>query len=159
VKTSPNGLQFIARHEGCVLHTYKDSAGKDTIGYGHLLRPGESFPDGITQGLAMAMLASDVAWAESGVNSIITSPMTQNQFDALVSFTFNCGTGALKASSIRSQFNAGNVQQAADAIIFWDHRTDPATGKLVVDNSLLKRRQEERALFLTPDPEAQQNAG
>src|SRR5215472_3618425 len=99
MKTSQNGLNFIAREEGEVDHVYNDVAGIPTIGVGHVVRPGESFPNGITHDQAMQILAGDVGIAENQVNTRVTATMTQNQFDALVSFTFNCGGGSLAASS------------------------------------------------------------
>ena len=146
MKTSANGLAFIGRWEGTVLHVYKDIRGIPTIGVGHVLRPGESYPNGITQAQAMQLLANDVAIAEHAINADVKVPITQNQFDALASFTFNCGTGALAQSSTLRLLNAGDVTGAADALLLWDH------AGTTVDQGLLHRRQSERALFLTPDP-------
>lgn len=151
MKTSPDGLRFIAQHEGVVLHAYKDQAGIDTIGIGHVVRPGESFPNGITHDQALALLANDLDIAEHGVNTRVTVDMTQNQFDALVSFTFNCGAGALAESSTLRLLNAGDIDGAGQALLLWDKRKDPHTGALVVDGGLLARRKAERDLFLTPD--------
>jgi lysozyme len=148
MKTSQNGLNFIASWEGEVDHVYKDVAGIPTIGIGHVVRPGESFPNGITHAQALALLAGDVGTAENAVNEYITHSMTQNMFDALVSFTFNCGGGALEQSSCRTKLNTGDIQGAADALLLWDKTT--INGVLTVDEGLLKRRQAERALFLTP---------
>jgi len=150
MKTSQNGLNFIAREEGEVDHVYKDIAGIPTIGIGHVVRPGESFPNGITHDQALQILAGDVGVAEGAVNTDITySGLTQNMFDALVSFTFNCGTGSLKVSSIRSKLNAGDVPGAADAFLLWCKAT--VNGVLTTDKGLYNRRMRERQLFLTPD--------
>jgi lysozyme len=151
VKTSPTGLAFVAQWEGTVLRTYKDVAGVPTIGVGHALRPGEEFPDGITHDQALALLASDIRIAEAAVNANVTRPIGQNAFDALVSFAFNCGGGALYGSSILRFLNAGAPEQAADGFLLWCKRADPATGQLVQDGGLLARRRAERALFLAPD--------
>lgn len=94
MKTSEQGLQFIMDQEGVVLHPYDDQAGNPTIGVGHLIKDGESFPDEITQEQAMELLASDVALFEAAVNYYALD-LTQNQFDVLVDFSFNCGRGAL----------------------------------------------------------------
>lgn len=149
MKTSQNGLNFIAKWEGEVDHVYKDIAGIPTIGIGHVVRPGESFPNGITHDQALQLLAGDVGTAEGGVNSYITYQMTQNMFDALVSFAFNCGTGSLKNSSVRTKLNAGDVAGAADALLLWCHAV--VNGQLVQDKGLYNRRLSERQLFLTPD--------
>jgi len=149
MKTSQNGLQFIANWEGEVDHVYKDIAGIPTIGIGHVVRPGESFPNGITHDQALAILGQDVATAEGAVNKDVTYTMSQNMFDALVSFTFNCGTGSLASSSMRTKLNAGDVAGAADALLLWCHAV--INGKLTQDPGLYKRRLAERQLFLTPD--------
>lgn len=151
MKTSQAGLEFIAREEGEVLRTYIDVAGKPTIGVGHLLRPGESYPNGITKEKSRELLAQDVKIAEAQVTSLVTVPMTQNMFDALVSFTFNCGGGALKKSSILRLTNAGDLTAAADAFLLWNKATDPKTGQLVVVKGLTNRRLREKALFLKKD--------
>lgn len=149
MKTSQNGLNFIAREEGEVDHVYNDVAGIPTIGVGHVVRPGESFPNGITHDQAMQILAGDVGIAENQVNTRVTATMTQNQFDALVSFTFNCGGGSLAASSTLKLLNQGDVQGAADGLLLWCKAN--IGGKLVTNQGLLARRERERQLFLTPD--------
>lgn len=154
MKTSPTGLAFIAKWEGEVLHVYKDVAGIATIGVGHALRPGDSFPDGITHEQALALLAGDVQIAEHAVNALVEQVddrLSQNAFDACVSFTFNCGGGAFERSTIRTFINAGDFQSAARAFLLWDHRKDPKSGALVEDGGLFARRAAERDLFLKPD--------
>jgi lysozyme len=147
MKTSPDGLNFIAEWEGEVLHTYHDEAGVLTIGIGHALRPGESFPDGITHEQALEILSHDVASAESAVNGHVTVDLAQNQFDACVSFAFNCGGYAFAHSSVCADVNRGDLDAAAQAFLLWDKRRDPATGTLVVDQGLLNRRKAEASLF------------
>jgi lysozyme len=93
MKTSDQGLNFIMEQEGCVLHSYQDQTGNWTIGVGHLIREGESWAS-ITKEQALDLLATDVQNSEDAVNSL-TWILTQGQFDALVDFTFNAGTGAL----------------------------------------------------------------
>lgn len=92
-------------------------------------------------------LAGDEAW----VNRLVTVTLTQSQFDALVSFSYNEGDGALAHSSALVKLNSGDYQGAADALLLWD-KVEDATGQLVDSMALLRRRQEERAQFLTPDP-------
>lgn len=150
MKTSAAGLAFITRQEGgAVLHVYRDQVGVETIGVGHALRPGESYPDGITHDQAMALLAADVDNAENAIRMCITVPLTQNQFDALADFAFNCGAGALSSSSVRVKLNMRDYEGAADALLLWDK--GKVAGHLVELEDLKKRRAAERALFLTPD--------
>lgn len=150
-KTSTAGVAFIARWESLVLRVYTDSAGVSTIGYGHALKPGEAFPNGVSKDEALALLASDVSIAEANVNADVTSDISQNQFDSLVSFTFNCGGEALKLSSVLAYTNRSAWSLAARAFMLWDKRKDPATGILVVDKGLLSRRMAEAKMYLTPD--------
>ena len=144
MKVDQAGLDFIARWEGVVLHVYKDVVGIPTIGVGHVVLPGESFPNGITYDEALSLLAKDVLKCENGITKYITQPLNQNQFNALASFTFNCGVGALQTSTVRRKLNNGDYQGSADALLMWCK----AGGK--VNAGLLNRRKDERRLFLTP---------
>ena len=95
MQTSPKGVQFISSFEGCRLNAYQDSTGTWTIGYGHTagVQPGQS----ITMQQALLYLAQDLANKEKYVNKYHNIyHFNQNQFDALVSFTYNCGHGNLK---------------------------------------------------------------
>lgn len=148
-RTSKGGLDYVAREEGCVLKVYPDQCGIDTIGIGHRLKPGESFPNGITRDQALDMLAKDIATAEAEINRDVKVPLTQNQFDALVDFTFNCGNGAMHQSSTLTKLNAGDYQGAADALLLWDKGM--VHGHLVDLGVLRDRRTADRALFLKPD--------
>ena len=89
---SSAGLNLIKSFEGCRLQAYKDPAGIWTIGYGHTngVKKGQV----ITQAQADQFLLHDLAWAESAVNAL-NRDLTQGEYDALVSFTFNCGAGNL----------------------------------------------------------------
>lgn len=103
---SPAGLKLIQEFEGCRLTTYVDAVGVLTIGYGHTgpdVKSGESIP----QSKADELLAKDAARFVRAVNELIAVPLNQNQFDALVSFAFNCGEGALQDSTLRRRLNAG----------------------------------------------------
>lgn len=145
-------MKLIGLREGVVLKGYKDSAGLLTVGIGHLVKPGEPFKLGqpITQDEAYRLLQEDLAIAEIGVDRNITAELNQNQFDALVSFTFNLGTAALGRSSLRKKLNAGDVKGAANAFLLYNKDRDPRTGKLRVNNGLVRRRREEKEQFLTP---------
>lgn len=146
MKVDQSGLDFIARWEGVVLRVYKDVVGIPTIGVGHVLLPGESFPNGITREKALEILAKDVAKCEAAITKYITQPLNQNQFNALASFTFNCGTGALQQSTVRRKLNNGDYEGAADALLMWNK----AGGKF--NRGLANRRADERKLFLKPVP-------
>jgi lysozyme len=133
--TNQAGLQLIESFEGLRLNSYQDSVGVWTIGYGHTqgVQPGQT----ITQQQAQAFLQQDLGIAEAGVNKLGLT-LTDNQFAALVSFTFNLGAGNL--NKLLSQ----GLAAAPDRILLFDH----AGGKVLP--GLTRRRQAERALFLTP---------
>ena len=135
------GLELIKSFEGCVLKVYLDAIGLPTIGYGHLIKPGESFTK-ITQKGAEDLLKSDAQIFVDGVNKLLEVNVTQNQFDALVSIAFNIGLGNLKSSTLLRLINAGDYKGAADQFPRWNK----AGGKVL--NGLTKRRDAERALFL-----------
>ena len=86
---------------------------------------------------------TDTAWACRAVNELITRPMTQNQFDALVDFTYNCGRAALAHSTVRRDFNEGDETGAAYALLEWDYVGPYQSAGLEA------RRKAERDLFLS----------
>ncbi len=102
-----DGIELIQQFEGFSPMIYLDAAGLPTIGYGHLLREGEEaiFRRGISHEAAIALLIKDVQAAERAVLRLIRVPLTDGQFDALVSFTFNLGNGALQRSTLRRKIN------------------------------------------------------
>lgn len=144
MKTSDNGRAFIEAFEGLFLHDYDDGTGVITIGYGHTnlagVPPKVFKGQRITQIEADQILAADLAAVEKDVSRFIKVPMTQPQFDALVSFHFN--TGALGKSSIDDKFNAGDANGAMNSLLQYDH----AGGKQMA--GLTRRRQAERLVFL-----------
>ena len=107
---SKTGLDVIKRFEGFSPTVYICLAGYPTIGYGHVVKPQEreQFADGITAEQAETLLRQDVQTAERAVLRLITVPLTDGQFDALVSFTFNLGAGALQRSTLRRRVNRGD---------------------------------------------------
>jgi lysozyme len=112
-----------------------DAAGLPTIGYGHRVTPAESFPGGIDEAQASAMLTKDVLEAEREVARLVRVLLTQGQFDALVDFCFNLGVGRLAASSLLRELNAGQHAAAGKQLLRWDY----AGGEV---NAGLKARRE-----------------
>jgi lysozyme len=149
VKTSALGLELIASHEGFVRTVYQDITGADTIGYGHLLKPGEAFPNGVTPDEALVLLAQDVGVAEGWVSKVVKVALAQNQFDALVSFVFNLGGYSLEASTLLYLLNASNYVGAAKQFLRWCHAR--VRGQYVVVAGLYERRLDEACLFLGGD--------
>jgi len=143
---SQSGIDFIAAHENFRSQVYLDDAGLKTIGYGHLLLPGESYPDGITKGEGQQLLTNDLATAENAVRSYVKAPLTQSQFDMLASFTFNEGAVALKNSTLLQLLNQGDYNGAADQLPLWNKVHDGPL--LAVDQGLVNRRADERNIFL-----------
>jgi lysozyme len=139
MKYSKDGLHLTEQFEGCRLSAYQDSGGLWTIGYGHTagVHPGMS----CTQAQAEQWLAEDIAWAESQVNRLVRVALTQDEFDALVDFTFNCGVGNFIHSTLLALVNAGKMDQAAKEFERWDK-----AGGVVVAG-LLRRRIAEEAEF------------
>jgi lysozyme len=142
MRISVQGLKLIEQSEGFRSTVYKDTAGLPTIGYGHRIQLGESYPHGITPPQAQALLARDVANAEAAVTNLVKVPLTQSQFDALVDFVYNLGAGRLAASTLLRDLNAGHYILAAAQILLWDHSGSQ------VDPGLKRRRKAECHLFL-----------
>ena len=135
MQLSTRGLDLIKQFEGFRSHTYIDVAGLTTIGYGHRIVPLESFPSGVTEPQAAAILASDVSEVERSVHHLVRVPLTQGQYDALVDFCFNLGAGRLADSTLLRALNAGRYDAAGEQLLQWDH----AGGKI---NLGLKARRE-----------------
>lgn len=142
MKTSDRGIDLITTFEGFSADAYPDVAGKMTIGYGHLIKPYESFPVAITEAAARDILNEDLGWAESAVSQCVNVNLNQNEFDALVCFTFNVGGGNLLKSTLLLKLNNGDYKGAADQFLRWCR----AGGVEVA--GLTRRRAAERALFL-----------
>lgn len=139
---SENGLSLIKKYEGLATKAYKCSAGVWTIGYGHTKTAKPNMI--INESKAKELLTEDVKEAELAVNRLVKVPLTQNQFDALVSFTFNLGTGNLNSSTLLRMLNKKLYNEAADQLLRWNR----AGGRVLA--GLTRRRQEERELFLKP---------
>ena len=128
--------------EGCPPTTYRDSVGVLTGGFGHTGPdvPPEGTPVSRTQ--ADAWLASDLSRFESAV-AALAPRSTQGQFDAMVSFAYNLGEGALRSSTLLKKHNAGDFAGAADEFLKWNH----AGGQVLA--GLTRRREGERAVYLS----------
>jgi lysozyme len=145
---------------------YIDFAGKPTIGYGHLVGPGEHFNEPMTHAEALELLAKDLAATERAIASMVRVELNQHEFDALVSLVFNIGRGHFATSTVLRKLNAGDrgarvetLQSdgtvlvthtgAAGAFEMWNKaRID---GKLQVSAVLDRRRRRERDVFLKPE--------
>ena len=136
---SQNGLRLTEQFESCRLVAYLDSKGIPTIGWGHTFGV---FP-GLTcdQAQADAWLLEDVQSAVGSVNRLVIAPLTQNEFDAVVDFVFNCGSGNFAGSTMLRLLNAGDYPGAANEFQLWDH----ASGQVVA--GLLRRREAEKTEF------------
>ena len=144
------GIEKLIELEGLKLKQYKCSAGKDTIGVGHVITdPGYvtingeriSIKNGITEKQAVSLLAEDMLSREDCVNDNVTVPLTQNQFDALVIFVFNIGCSAFRLSTLRRILNQGEYAGVPAQLKRWNK----VDGK--VNKGLINRRNAEIALW------------
>jgi lysozyme len=113
---------------------------------GKRVKPGDKLA---SEAQADALFRNTLGQYESAVNEQVKVPLTQNQFDALVSFCYNEGTGALKESTLLAVLNERKYTEAAAHFLAWDKITDPRTGEKVVCDTLVHRRKEESRLFLS----------
>ena len=115
------GLALIRRFEGFAAEVYVCPGGYASIGYGHVLAHGEEglFAGGISRERAEGLLREDVGVAEAGVVRLVPVALTQARFDALVSFTFNVGAGALQRSTLRRRVLRGNHLGAEREFARW----------------------------------------
>jgi lysozyme len=177
MKTSKNGLEFIARWEGTILNPYICAAGKWTIGVGHVIRATDSFSTisnvnvkellaskdknhpvaslKISKEEAFVILAKDIEITEKALSKDVTVPLTQNQFDALVSFGFNCGTGVYRTSGACKSLNAGDYQAFTVKLLEWCKIK--VGGVARVNQGLLNRRKSEVELFNSPSLAPEEN--
>jgi lysozyme len=159
MKTSEAGIQLIKSFEGCHNTPYRCPAALWTIGYGHVLYPDQArlkTPERALYGIKDehnrtfeydeidSILEKDLERFEAGVLRLCPASVdSQSQFDAIVSFSFNVGLGNLQSSTLRMQYNRGDIEGAADEFLKWTK----ASGKVL--KGLVRRREAERALFLT----------
>jgi lysozyme len=146
------GTKLVHEFEGCHqkcntgFRAYNDPIGVLTIGWGHTNHHGRKFKAGDiwTQTECDAEFASDMERFEAAVKKLVKVPLNQNQFDALVSFSYNCGEGNLKKSTLLRKVNAGDFKGAAAEFSKWNK----AGGKVL--RGLTRRREAEAKLFMTP---------
>ena len=162
MKTSNNGINMLKAIEGCVKlgdkHIiYDDKTGEPlnpnaplpkgaTIGYGHLIKSGEDFRNGISENVATELLRSDIAMAERAIKNNITVPLSQNQFDALVALAYNIGAKNFAVSTVIKYINNPNFHSSTypnleSAWKAWNR----SHGK--TSNGLIKRRQHEWDMY------------
>jgi lysozyme len=112
------GLDLIKSFEGFKSCKYRDPIGLPTIGYGHLIKPGDSF-NCISRGEATNLLRSDTRSAESCVRSRVKVPLSSNQFSALTSFAYNVGCGAFSSSTLLRELNNGRYGAVCGQLKQW----------------------------------------
>jgi lysozyme len=149
----PFCLPIIKQFEGFRAAPYLDSVGVATIGYGTI-----RYPDGSAVTMkdpacndaeATSYVSHDMATMSAVLAPLLTRPATLHQAAAMLSLSYNIGTGAFKSSTVLRQFNAGDIPDAADAFLMWDKGT--VNGQKVVIEGLHNRRVQERTIFLTAD--------
>ena len=139
MKLGERGTEILKYFEGCKLTAYQDSVGVWTIGYGHTKGVYNGMT--ITQEEAEQMLLTELEEYEGYIENMVTVPLTQNQFDALVVWIYNLGPTNIKNSTLLKELNAGNYNAAGQEITRWNK----AGGKVLA--GLVKRREAEAELF------------
>lgn len=139
------GIQLITSFEDLKLKAYDDGVGVWTIGYGTTIYPNSvsvKKGDSCTLEQAKSFFQHDLRRFQTAVNDAVNIPLSQNQFDALVSLAYNIGTNAFKTSTLVKYLNALDYKAAADQFLVWNK----AGGSVL--KGLVRRREAERALFL-----------
>jgi lysozyme len=140
MRYSQVGIRLTEGFEGLRLQAYQDSKGVWTIGYGHTRGVYPGMVIGVAQ--AESFLLADITWAEAEVNRVVKAPLTQHEFDALVDFVFNCGSGNFEHSTLLQLLNHGDHVKAAAEFQKWDK-----CGGVALPG-LLRRRRAEAEEFL-----------
>ncbi|HSV39953.1 MAG TPA: lysozyme, partial [Nocardioidaceae bacterium] len=151
---SGQGEEFIIEFEGFRSKLYEDQAGHCSIGVGHLVHLGSctasdrrEFRGGLTRAEGIDLMVSDARSKIDCVASNVDVALTQEQFDALVSFTFNVGEGAFEDSTLLRKLNEGDFAAVPKELARWNKVT--IDGEKVVSNGLTRRRGREAKLFST----------
>ena len=147
MKVSDKCVNMIKHHEGFVRKPYQDPIGLWTVGVGHLIGDGKKLPKEwnkeFTDEEVDNILCEDLERFEIGIQRLTKVSLTQSQFDALVSFSFNVGLGNFQSSTLRSKLNRGDYEGASNEFPKWRK----AGGKIL--KGLVRRRADEKALFLS----------
>jgi len=146
LSVSRSAVELIKAFEGFRPKAARLDDGRWTIGYGHTLTAREGAE--ISEADAEALLLYDMIGASHAVNEFVFAPLTQNQFDALVSFVFNIGVRSFRGSPTLRRLNEGRPLEAAMAMELW--RKADLEGERIVIDALVRRRAAEKALFLKP---------
>jgi GH24 family phage-related lysozyme (muramidase) len=154
---SDAGIQLIKSFEGCHNSPYRCPAGLWTIGYGHVLYPDQARLKTDERASYALKPEHNRLWDADEIDSLLEKDLLRHsvgvrrlcpaavdrQLDALVSFSYNCGLGSLQSSTLRMKYNREDYDGAADEFLKWNK----AGGKVL--NGLVRRREAERALFLS----------
>lgn len=152
---SPLLLPVVERFEAFAAMPYLCMAGKSTIGFGHVILPGETWTYPMDRATAIDLIQSDLDDFATKLWPLITRQPTQNQFDAMLSLVFNIGVGVhdgkkgdFADSDLLLDFNKGDMVGAAAGFMDWDKYHDPVTHVLMVSMGLYNRRNAERSIFV-----------
>ncbi len=145
LRTNEAGLAIIRESEGLRLSAY-NYGGVWLIGYGHTATAAQGMT--ITESEAEALLRADVMNAETGVRTLVQTPVNENEFSAMVSLAYNLGVGGFSRTLVLERLDAGDRAGAADG--FLTHDRARVDGVLQALPNLTERRRKERELFLTP---------
>lgn len=148
-EASPVGYALIQEFEGYMPFIYADVGGKATVGFGHLILPGETFEQPFLPEAAQALLIKDAIGAVSGVKKDVTVPLKPAQCDALIAFTFNLGRLRAAAPTLLKYVN--QVRHSDAAKQFMVYNKVRVKGKLVEVKGLTRRRQAESDLYRSAD--------
>lgn len=143
MKFSEKGIDLLCELEGFSAVPYADSGGAMTIGYGHLILPGQRWDEPLTHDEARWILLGDATYAEHCIRQTVTADLRQNEYDALVCFVFNIGTQAFRKSTLVRFLDAGEYEAAGDEFDRWVYDNG------VKVSGLMNRRNREQALFRT----------
>ena len=149
--TSPSAAAKIKGFESCRLSPYNDLSGNATVGWGHLLHKGPCTPDDkpVSQEKADELFLSDLKTrAEVFIQKYVRVPLNQNQFDSLVSFTYNLGCGTLLNLVSDTGLNQGKYENVPLHLVLYNK--SHVNGVLIPEPGLTRRRQWEAELFATP---------
>lgn len=145
--------RVVAAFEGFSPTVYGDPVGKATVGYGHLVRPGEDYSEGLTHEDALALLEADLRAVRLEVDDLFQNVyLNPYQWDVLTSFAFNVGAGALRESTLRQYVLVGRFRPAAHEFTRWVYATEPDGTKRKLPG-LVRRRDCESCWFLGAHPD------